>query len=125
MKHLLLTTIAAVLVVGCATTQPPEPDRALLKAANTGNIEAVKQYIAGGADVNAKDEYGGTPLFNAAVNGHTETAELLIDKGADVNAKHDGDTPLDWAISHKHPETADLLRKHGGKNSCELKAAGN
>ena len=123
MKHLLITR-AAVLVVGCATTQPPEPDRALLKAANTGNIEAVKQYIAGGADVNAKDEYGGTPLFNAAVNGHTETAELLIDKGADVNAKHDGETPLDWAIDFKKPETADLHRKHGGKTGEELKAEG-
>ncbi len=32
----------------------------------------------------------------------------------------DGDTPLDNA-KHK-PETADLLRKHGGKTGAELKA---
>jgi len=40
-----------------------------------------------------------------------------------VNAKdNDGETPLDWA---KHfPETADLLRKHGGKTSEELKSEG-
>ena len=50
-----------------------------------------------------------------------EIAELLIAKGADVNAKdEDGDTPLDNA-KHK-PETADLLRKHGGKTGEELKA---
>jgi hypothetical protein len=37
--------------------------------------------------------------------------------GADVNAKNlDGDTPLDYADD----ETADLLRKHGGKTSEEL-----
>jgi len=37
-----------------------------------------------------------------------------------------GWTPLDWAIKKKHTETADLLRKHGGKTRAELwKAAGN
>ena len=36
--------------------------------------------------------------------------------GADVNAKdEDGGTLLDWAIDWERTETADLLRKHGGK----------
>ena len=56
---------------------------------------------------------------------HNGAVELLIGKGLDVNAKdEDGDTPLDWAISRKHPETADLLRKHGGKTARELEAEG-
>ena len=42
MKQILLTTIAAVLVVGCGN---PEADRALLDAAEKGNIEAVKQHL--------------------------------------------------------------------------------
>jgi ankyrin repeat protein len=42
-----------------------------------------------------------------------------------VNAKDDnGGTPLDRAIFNKHTETADLLRKHGGKTGAELKAEG-
>jgi len=42
-----------------------------------------------------------------------------------VNAKADkGTTPLDWVIFRNHPETAALLRKHGGKTSEELKAEG-
>ncbi|MAH75337.1 MAG: hypothetical protein CBC62_03555 [Opitutia bacterium TMED102] len=50
-------------------------------------------------------------------------AEILIAKGADLNAKEDdGLTPLDWAIREKNTETADLLRKHGGKTGEELKA---
>jgi len=117
MKHLLLTTIAAVLLVGCGESQQsapapeakpvepvaeaakPEPtgvkapDNLIRKAVRDGNIEAVKQYLAAGTDVNAKDE--------------------------------SGETPLDWAIMNKQTELTDLLRKHGGKTAKELKAATN
>jgi hypothetical protein len=62
MKNILITTIAAVLLVGCG---PSEADRALLKAANEGNIEAVKQHLADGADVHSKDKHGWTPLFES------------------------------------------------------------
>ena len=95
MKH-LLTTIVAVVLVGCATTQSPEPptakapDISIWDAATSGNIEAVKQHIAAGTDVNARRVIG--------------------------------DTPLDGAIQRKRTETIDLLRKHGGKTGEELKA---
>ena len=59
------------------------------------------------------------------VFGHKEVVELLIDKGADVNAQTiSGVTPLDWAVMEDKSETADLLRKHGGKTAEELKAEG-
>ena len=90
MKHLLLTTIAAVLLVGCGESAP---DISIHEAAEKGNIEAVKQHLAAGTDVNALDNDGGTPLALAIRSGNTETA--------------------------------DLLRKHGGKTAAELKAAGN
>ena len=99
----------------------PEADRALLDAAEKGNIEAVKWHLDAGADVNAQDnDIRWTPLHVAAAFGHKEIAELLIAKGADVNAKREsgdfeGETPLDNAIKYKRTETADLLRKHGGK----------
>jgi len=50
MKHLRLTTIAAVVLVGCG---PSEAERALVGAARDGNIEAVKQHLATGVDMNA------------------------------------------------------------------------
>jgi len=134
MKHLLITTIAAVVFVGCGESQqsapapetkpvepvaevpsqpspppaevkpvepvaeasqpePPTakaPDISIHEAAMQRNLEAVKQHIAAGADVNAKD-----------VNGYT---------------------PLDWAIFNKDTEIAALLRKHRGKTGAELKA---
>ena len=93
-------------------------------AGRDGNIEAVKQHLVAGTDVDARDAEDKTPLQHAAYWGHKEIAELLIAKGADVNAKDNvGTTTLDWA-KYK-PEIADLLRKHGGKTGEELKAAGN
>jgi len=127
MKHLLLTTIAAVVLVGCGESQPPEPptgktpDISIHQAAGLlGNIEAVKQHLAAGADVNAKGKWGITPLHYAAQQGHKEVVELLIAAGADVNAKTNGGlTPLVLAEEEKQTETADLLRKHGGKAGSE------
>ena len=139
MKHLLLTTIAAVVLVGCGN---PEADRALLKAAQDGNIVAVKKHLAAGADVNAKGWFkltlhiveGGnlnkktytdwTPLHWAAYRDHKEIVELLIAEGADVNAKDAGTTPLDVAEEFNLSELASILRKHGGKRGVELKAEG-
>ena len=126
MKHILLTTIAAVLLVGCG---PSEADRALFKAVagvelgdtsvqlggrehEERNIEAVKQHLAAGADVDVKGGWlGGTPLHYAVGEGRNEIAKLLIAKGADVNAKGKfGSTPLHFATSK---EIAELLIAEG------------
>ena len=85
--------------------------------------------MAAGTDVNAKDQNGRIPLQLAAMKGHKEVAELLIAEGADVNAKDaQGYTPLGLAYVPGCPfeitQTANLLRKHGGKTGEELKAEG-
>ena len=72
MKHLLLTTIAAVVLVGCG---PSTPDISIHDAALEGNIEVVKQHLAAGTDVNDKGLFGGTPLILAESR---EIIELLI-----------------------------------------------
>mgnify|MGYP000303546937 FL=1 len=114
MKHLLLTTIAVALLVGCG---PPVPDISIYDAVEDGNIEVVKQHLAAGTNVNSKDKDGWTPLHEAASEGRNKIIELLVAKGADVNAKDDdGETPVDAAAN---PETAGLLRKHGGKTGAE------
>ena len=76
--------------------------------------------------VNAKNKNRWTASHEAAFGGRKEIVELLISNGAHVNAKTKNDqTPLeDFAIIYNHPETADLLRKHGGKTGEELKAEG-
>ena len=100
MKQLLIT-IAAVLVVGCGG--PPKDIR---EAARQGNSEAVKQYLADGVDVNAKDDWGKTLLHSTAEMRRKEIAELLIAEGADVNAKDSwGITPLHYATANDQNET--------------------
>jgi len=108
MESQLVAIVAAVLLVGCGQSQPsappseskpaepvaeasqPEPptdkapDISIHEVAKTGNIEAVKQALAAGVDVNAKDEGGWTPLYVAK---NKEFTELLIENGANVNAK--------------------------------------
>ena len=123
MKHLLLTTIVAVVLVGCG---PSASDISIWKAAADGNIEAVKQHLAAGTDVNEANVNGrGTPLHFAAAFGHKEIVELLIANGADVHFTNPFNlTALDQASMLDFTETIDLLCKHGAKTDAELKAAG-
>ena len=81
MKRLLITTITAVLLVGCGS------GRNIHDAAFWGNIEAVKQHLAEGADVNAKGEKGETPLLYATLSGHKEIADLLRKHGGKTGAE--------------------------------------
>ncbi|MDG2186396.1 MAG: ankyrin repeat domain-containing protein [Mariniblastus sp.] len=86
----VLTTIAAVLLVGCGPN--------IHEATWTGNIQLVKQHIDADVDVNAKNQKGETPLHIAAVFCHEEMVELLIANGADVHAGDEiGWTPLHHA----------------------------
>ena len=124
MKHLLLTTIAAVVLVGCATTEQSEPattkapNNSIHEAAYTGNIEAVKQHLAAGTDVNAKASRGWTPLHSVATK---EIAELLIANGADVNAKDNGGiTPFHHAVTFPHKEIVELLIANGADVNANL-----
>ena len=123
--------------------EPPSakaPDISITQAAETGNIEAIKQHLAAGADVNTM----AASFHRAAYGGHKDIIELLITNGMDVNAKNDaaetslhlattkeiaelliangadvnattnrGTTPLDWAAND---EIASLIRKNGGKS---------
>jgi len=108
MKHLLLTTIAAALLVGTAFADP------IHDAAAAGDLAAIQAELDKGVDVNAKDNDGRTPLHYAAKYATKEVVELLIPNGADVNAKmKDGATPLHVAAQDGHKEIAELLIDKG------------
>ena len=64
-----------MLLVGCGSQSIHEA------AGLKGNIEAVKQHLAAGADVNMKDEDGKTPLDYAIGRNQPESVDLLRKHG--------------------------------------------
>ena len=119
MKHHLLTTIAAVLLVGCASKHKsvmPEPYTyiSIHQAAMYGSAITVKQHLDAGANVNGKDDQGGTPSHFAVGGGHREVVELLITAGADVNAKdEDGLSLVHIAAMEGHKDIIKLIIDNG------------
>ena len=112
MKHLLLTTIAAVVLVGCGN---PEADKALFKAIRNGKIEMVKEAIANGANVNTFNINIISPLHYAVSSSQNDIVELLISKGADVNfiGGNRGFSPLIVAINGNNVEVVRMLLANG------------
>ena len=83
----------------------------LHNSANTGNTEVVKWLLERGADIDARDPSGQTPLHRAAArNRSSQTIALLAEWGADLQARdHQGLTPLDIANLHGKTEVARWL----------------
>src|SRR5262249_34951808 len=67
----------------------------LVTAIRNADAQAVRKLLDNGADVNARDAEGNTPLILASFYASPECLELLIEKGADLNsANKAGATPL-------------------------------
>ena len=78
---------------------------ALSDDAANGNLEAVKQHLKAGSDVNGKDNLGRTPLYRAAYNGHKEIVVLLLENKADTSARDaNGWSPLHGSAYKGHVE---------------------
>lgn len=89
---------------------------ALWNHAFAGDLEGVKQALASGADLNAGDDVGYTPLNVAIQQKQVEVVKLLLESGADPNrADHDGNVPL-WTAVHNwgHDDRIVLLLLHKG-----------
>ena len=80
-----------------------------------GDLDAIKQHIAAGSDLNVKEPaMGSTPLISAAVFGKTEIAKALIDAGADVNLiNQEGSTALHSAAFLCRMEIVEILLAYG------------
>ncbi|RKE18973.1 ankyrin repeat domain-containing protein [Streptomyces sp. TLI_171] len=73
-------------------------DQRLLVAAQAGDLAAAEAALADGANVEARDPHGRTPLLIAALADHVPVAELLVKAGADPDAQDEReDSP--WLVT--------------------------
>src|SRR5438093_534346 len=91
----------AVVVMAIRRRQRQAARRAgqeLLQATEAGDVVQMEVLLAQGAEVNARNAHGWTPLHVAAAGGDPAVVALLLKHGADVHTRsHIGTTPLDNA----------------------------
>ncbi len=122
MKKLLFIMVFLLMPYGAIHSQQ------IANYARTGNLNAVKQCVSNGADVNARN---GGALMRASSNGHLDIVKYLIEKGADVNAKdYGGDTALMGASSRGYLEVVKYLIEKGadtgrGRDNDNMFAVGS
>jgi ankyrin repeat protein len=96
----------------------------LAAAIRNGDRQAIAKSLAGGADVNARDAAGNTPLVLAALYAGPDCVALLLERGADANAANRaGATALHRAATDY--DKARLLLAAGAKPSARTAGLGN
>ena len=101
---------------GQESVPPAPPEIPIYKAAEAGDLEAVKQHIAAGTDLDQRtpDEQKNTPLMMAALFGRTEIATALMEAGAELDLQNgEGTTALMNAAFMCHGEIVQTLLKNG------------
>ena len=120
LKTLATVTLSFLLLLSsCAESDKKDnsepkaeaPKMNIHTAILSNNLEAVKQHIAAGTDLNVKEQMtGSTPLSTAVTFGKTAMVKALIEAKADLSVKNnDGATALHNAAFFCHVEITQIL----------------
>ncbi len=112
--------VSASLVLGLATGLSAAGDVPVADAVMKGDVAAVRTMLTAGADVNAAQGDGMSPLHWAATTGHVEIARMLLYAGANHGATTRlGDyTPLHLAARSGSAPVVDALVAAGADVSA-------
>ena len=91
-----------------AGTKPTGANHNLWQIAKQGDVIQLEQALARGADVNACNNLGLTPLMMAAYHGQTDMVKFLVEHGADINAVDNGG--LTAAMLAEDSDHAEVVR---------------
>ena len=97
---------------------PPD----LISASRNGDLEAIRESLEAGFDINHPDPiHGITPLSWAAALGHMEAVALLLREGADMDARNqNGSSALHTACFFGQPEVVEQLVNSGADVNVEM-----
>src|SRR5262245_49213025 len=96
--------LSACFVTACAL---PRPDTQLTIAVDKGDLATVQELLAQGAQPDAPDRHGLTPLIRATRAGNRPILRALLDAGASPNQNDgyvNGWTPMMHAIHKNQPD---------------------
>ena len=114
--------VLVVLMSACGSssgakdgTDAVTPSVPLQLAVIQGNVEAIRQHVAAGSNLDEPEPTrGSSALITAATFGKTEVARALLEGGADVNYQNrDGSTALITAAFFCREEIVKALLDHG------------
>ena len=115
MKHLLLTTIAAVVLAGCGESQQSAPAPEAKPVEPVAEVSA--QPLVPPAEAKPESptaKASEISIHEAAALGNIEVVKQFLDSGTDVNAKDEtGGTPLDEAAGWGRKDIVELLIAKG------------
>jgi ankyrin repeat protein len=96
----------------------------LLIACTNGSLDIAERLLTAGANPNASSTSGHIPLMEASRTGRGDLVKALTAAGAYVNAADPrwGQTPLMWAVAHRHTAVARLLVERGADVRARSKA---
>ena len=117
MSQALIAIIgAAIVAVALAVPVHAQVDCADWNTATffeAAEVSDLTRCLQAGADPNARDKRGWTPLHLAAMSATGEVVTALLEAGANLEARGDGQTPLHWAAMFGTGEAVTALLEAG------------
>lgn len=91
-------------------------DTMIILASEAGYIDIVKLLLEKGANINASDNDGWTPLLHSCADSDVKLTKLLLEKGANKNVRDwNGISPMEHAINCDEEEIIKLLKAKRAK----------
>jgi ankyrin repeat protein len=91
----------------------------LMAASRRGDLTLIRELLARGANLEARDRQGYTALTWAVTGAEREAAALLLDRGADINARDDhGRTIAEKALVTQSVDILRMVLEHGAPTRC-------
>ena len=91
-------------------------------AAENGSVIHIHRLVRDGANLEARDAYGATPLLIAVMNEHDEAVDKLLESGADIHAQDDmGNTALHFSADVSNSKLTSRLIEAGADPNANNK----